>query len=182
MVNIKTVLVRKAEWLDELINNKQRRIESAPEGRLVIDSSKGNPQYYCVSDNGRQYISVKQHDLICALSQKDYDYRIIKAAGQEKALIKKILGKYPEKTVETVFADLRRERQKLVTPIVPTKEEMIRQFRAQAFEPHPIPVGDTGLETDRGEIVRTRAEYIIANEIVKSDAKSRIRDKKRADF
>lgn len=162
---------QRKRWLDQLISYKKKCLKKAPKGRLNIDASKKHPQYYQVDETGdAHYISVKETELIRDLAQKDYDQRIIFLAEQERKVMEKVIAHRKDVKPEELFYLLRKERQALVTPVIPTKEEMIRAFRAQIFEPNPLPVGDTGLETDRGEIVRTRAEYIIANDINRTEA------------
>ena len=162
---------QRAQYLDELIGRVRRRVDAAPENRLRIDAS-GTKSRYCEVDKKDtiiRYLSEKDMTQIKALAQKSYDKKVLRAARLERDALEHMMH-IPMLPAEEIISLLSEERQKLVTPVVPTKEEMIREFRAQTFEPHPIPVGDTGLETDRGEIVRTRAEYIIANDINRTEA------------
>lgn len=171
MMRTINVLAKRAECLESLIEMKRASLQNAPSGRLTIDAAKRKPQYYRTErSESPHYISKKDMDLIRALAQKDYDKRVFEAAENELRLVKKFMSRYPTVTAEQIFDQLRPERQALITPIIETKEEMIRKWREEVFETNPMPVGDTGLETDRGEIVRTRAEYIIANDFNRAGA------------
>ena len=163
---------QRAQYLDEMIIRVRRKVDAAPENRLRIDASGTKPRYCEVDkeDTIVRYLSEKDMAQVEALAQKSYDKKVLSAACRERDVLEKMMQIYPKLPAEGIIDLLSQERQKLVIPVVPTKEEMIREFRAQTFEPHPIPVGDTGLETDRGEIVRTRAEYIIANDINRTEA------------
>ncbi len=172
MLDLAKSISQRVQYLDELIVRVRRKVDAAPENRLRIDASGTKPRYCEVNKKDKivRYLSEKDMVQIKALAQKSYDKKVLSAARRERDALEHMMQIYPELPAEKIVSLLSQERQNLVTPVVPTKEDMIRQFRAQTFEPHPIPVGDTGLETDRGEIVRTRAEYMIANDINRTEA------------
>ena len=172
MLDWEVSISKRAQYLDELIIRIRRRVSMAPENRLRIDASGTKPRYCEVDTKDKivRYLSQKDMDQIKALAQKSYDKRVLRAAQWERKTLQSMMWTVYVVPAEDIYNLLSKARQALVTPVVPTREEVISEFRAQAFEPPPIPVGDTGLETDRGEIVRTRAEYIIANDINRTEA------------
>ena len=170
MQNIENTLRQRKKVLDQLIRNKKRELNAAPKGRLVIDASGKSRQYYMANEGRRQYLPVGQMELIRALAQKGYDGKVLEKALKESKVIERFLSEYPEIKAEDLFENMRAERRGLVVPIAETREERVRRWREESFETNPIPVGDTGLVTERGEVVRSRAEYMIANELKRSSA------------
>ena len=168
---IKTMAARK-QYLIGICEQKREALSKAPENRIRIDCSGKNTRYCEVDCHNHvlQYLTEEQVDLAKTLAQKSYDQKVLRSVRQELAAIERMMRGYPAVTAEEIYDQLRSERQALITPVIETKEEMIRRWRAQEFKTNPKPVGDTGLETDRGEIVRTRAEYIIANDVNQSGA------------
>ena len=157
--------------LDQLIMHKLKDLAKESPGSLRIDNSRGRAQYYLYQPGSEKpvtYISKKNTDLIKELAQQQYDREVVKAAGEEKRVIEWIREHYPEKTPESIYDALSPERRALVTPIVETDEEYAEKWLAVPFTPNSYPKEDTGLVTERGEVARTRAEYIIANELYKN--------------
>ena len=167
MLDYIKIMTTRMQQLDLICEKIEERLIDAPENRVRLDCSGKKVRYSEVDCHNRvlKYLSEKQMDLIKALAQKSYDKKILTAVRKEKAAIEHMLHLYPDLIAEQIYYHLRPERRALITPIVETREEMIRKWREEVYETNPIPVGDTGLETDRGEIVRSRAEYMIANDV-----------------
>ncbi len=110
-------------FVKPVILNKLKGLAKESPGSLRIDNSRGRAQYYLYqpgSEKSVTYISKKNTDLIKELAQRQYDREVVKAAGQEKRVIKWIREHYPEKTPESIYDALSPARQALVTPIVET--------------------------------------------------------------
>ena len=138
--------------------------------KLWVNNSKSSFEYYAADPmtDRKTYLSKKNEmELIRALAQREYEELLAEAALNEGRVIEQLLHDYPAITVEKVYDCLQPAKRAVVTPIVQSDEEFVKCWLAEPFRTNPFPIGDTGLETDRGEIVRTRAEFIIANELNK---------------
>ena len=92
----------------------------------------------------------------------DYDQRIIRAIEKELECIRKYFTNYPERNVEQVLEGLHKERQRLIRPIRETDEQYIQNWRNVEYEGKGFAEDAPEFYTSRGERVRSKSEWIIA--------------------
>lgn len=166
MEQMKNLLREREEYLLRLKREKEKTLKTAPEGFLRICNSRNRTQYYQRTDpkdfNG-VYIKEKDISLAQGLAQKDYDQRILRAVEKELESIKKYLTNYPELNVEQVYESLHKERQKLIIPIRETDEQYIQKWKAIEYEGKGFTEETPEFYTSKGERVRSKSEWIIAD-------------------
>ncbi|SCW53410.1 hypothetical protein SAMN02910456_01699 [Ruminococcaceae bacterium YRB3002] len=153
--------------LNELIRRLESRIDSAPEGRVKVNTSTGKTKYLLVdpgNPNGR-YLRTEELPTAQKLAQKSYDTRVLKAAICEQMFLQQLINSYPEELPEDVFFKLTQERQKLITPVYKPDDVFAREWESVPFEPKPFEPGDPEIYTNRGERVRSKSEKIIADRL-----------------
>ena len=81
---------------------------------------------------------------------------------EELECIKKYFANYPERNAEQVLEGLHKERQRLIHPIRETDEQYIQNWRNVAYEGKGFAEDAPEFYTSRGERVRSKSEWIIA--------------------
>ena len=152
----------------ETINNLK---SNEPSGTMRVSKKKnGFVQYYHrVWDTQKEermerYLSTKNEiELIKQLAQKQYLHEIVPVLDQELKMLKRIQTQYnPEKKAE-VYDKLSTERKSLVQPLFLSAEERFQRWKAQEYKQYDGYQENLRFETDRGEMVRSKSELIIAN-------------------
>ena len=151
-----------------LITAAEKKISKLPSGMLRIKRTK-NYSYYCYSkDPGapeEKYLSPSDSTLIDGLIQKSYLQKVVKAAQDEQAVLRKALDHYPEILPEEVYITLPKERQDHIKPIVTTDDEAVREWASRPFTPKPLDENIPYYVTLKGERVRSKSEQIIADRL-----------------
>ena len=70
---------------------------------------------------------------------------------------------YDEKTCDDLYESLLEERKQFVEPVRVTAKEQLRRWQAEIYEPYRKYSENLKFETDKGEMVRSKSELIIAN-------------------
>lgn len=127
---LKENFIKKSEELDYLMKKAEKSLAKAPEGSLVISSSRGYPHYYHKKENDKNkgnYIPAKKKRLIRALAQKDYDQQFLKNAKKQKAIIQKIIKLISTLKSIEIYSELSDIRRNLVNPYLLTDEQYIER-------------------------------------------------------
>lgn len=156
----------------ETINNLRN---NEPSGTLRVSKKKnGFVQYYHrvwdtqKEDLIEEYLSTKNEiALIKQLAQKQYLHEIAPVLEQELKMLKRIQKQYnPEKKAE-VYDKLSTERKNLVQPLFLSAKEQFERWKAQEYKQYEGYPENLRFETERGELVRSKSELIIANLLFK---------------
>ena len=147
------------------------KLAGAPPGSLRIAGKKGSKFFHRTTPSDRlgTYIPAKEMELVRKLAQKDYDQKLLKSLQQEINAIDTYLRLSPAIAPMDLFETLSNKRREIVIPAFDT-DEMVRQkwesiqYERKGFEPD-----DPEFYTDKGERVRSKAEVIIANKLLKYD-------------
>lgn len=167
MDKMRKALARRSRLLEHTIQSKNQAIAEAPEGALRIDLSSGVPRFYLrqnAKDTTGKYIPKSAGELPARLAQKKYDQLVLKSAETELLALKKYERILQEGTIEEVYGKLDPVRQALISPIIPTTEEFVREWLAVPYEGKPFPEGSPVFYTDKGETVRSKTEVILSNQ------------------
>lgn len=137
--------------------------EAKCDGTLHINRTRSYPQFIHYKDNGRAFLH-SNSPLIPILAQKDYCERAIKIAQAENKWIERTLKSMPTESVKDIYADdpIRRS---LITPVELTDEEYVNQWLARPYVGKSISPDQQQFQTERGDIVRSKSEVLIANQL-----------------
>lgn len=166
MEKMKEFLEKRKVYLSQLKKTKEKALKSAPEGSLRLCSRKNKAQYYWRNDpkdSSGIYISEKDIKLARKLAQKDYDKKVLASAEKELEAIKRYQSAYPTTSVEHVYDNLHKERQKLICPIVETDEQYSYTWESVAYQGKGFDEMMPEIYTAKGERVRSKSEVIIAD-------------------
>ena len=157
--------------LRQIIREKERALQRAPEGSLRVTMSHGAPRYYHIrkkGDHSGVYLSKDKLRLAKRLAQKAYDRKTLEVAEKELEALETLERKLPEHRAEDVYMMLTPERQALVTPIEPTDEEFLAAWNSAEWDKDWYPGEKPKYPTMRGEMVRSRIEGLIADMLFKN--------------
>ena len=154
------------EYLEKIVKGAQKRKLEKPHATLLI-KPKGDREYYYKrnhDDNSVSYIRKRDVKEAQRIAQFTYENRYVKEAEHEITVLKKTrdILLMSSKAYDKVYNRYRR----LVKPITYSKESEALKWQRQKFEPCPYPFTNS-FTTDRGEIVRSKSELIIANKLYK---------------
>lgn len=143
--------------------------EGLPEGSLRVTDSKGIPQFYFKAKGAKKsiYVPAKDKEIIPKLIQVEYEKKVLQALEEECRNLEHFLNHYNPKCLDEIYARLCKVRRNLIIPIALTDEEFLKKW----YEEHP---GDQNpfekqvtYETERGEMVRSKSEKILADTFYK---------------
>ena len=161
------LLNRRAADLLNLIKIKEHALKNAPAGSVRIVQRRNKVlQFYRKTEAGDyqgSYMPREEDALARRLVQKDYDQRALEKAKQELRLIQQFQISLQKKSTDTAFAVLDPIRQTLVTPTTLTDEQYAELWQNQPYRKNKRHEENQQLTTDRGELVRSKSEVIIAN-------------------
>ncbi len=153
--------------LEQIVSmTKQNRDNNDLEGTLRIAMNKGSVQYYHCKKGAAEkgdYISKKNSELPRQLAQKAYDEKIIKYADTAARQIRRLLKKYADDGVAKIYMAEHPERQKLVTPVEPTRDQQLQNWFEIPFEGKGFNEMSPVISTNSGVRVRSKSEKIIAD-------------------
>ena len=125
------------------------------------------------SDRRGTYLPKSKSSFAALLAQKEYDQQVYSAVEKERKLIIRCLSilKQIDEThleiINGIYRALNKHRKELVTPVIPTDEMFIQQWRSVSYEGKSFDDNQQVLLTERGERVRSKSEVIIANYLEK---------------
>lgn len=172
MENLNEKLEEQLKEISALVKKSNKsllKFSDLPKGHIHVSKSNGVFQYYYVDRtlNTKKYISGKEIKLIKRIMQRDYELAINKRLKDMQNKLQKFLKGYDVDSIERIFVDMNSGRKILVTPFIETSENYIQSW----YEENPgmqNPFSDDGVFlTNRGELVRSKSEKIIADALDK---------------
>lgn len=159
-------IFERRDYLQEIINQKEKSIQYAPKGSLRSHKRNNSFQYYHRVDSANpsgRYIRAGEASLARKLAQKSYDKAILKKAKNEFAAVDMLCGQYENGAIEEEAEKLPEFRKPLISPIKISDEDFVREWVEKTYEPKQFFEGSPEYYTDRQERVRSKSEIIIAN-------------------
>jgi len=171
MENYAKQLKEQVKQLDKLILEADRRIKvsKAPESkRIVVNKKRKSFQYYELDKKGKRvYIPKEYRQVVQEVVQRDYDEAVKRALVESKSHINRFLKHYDSDAVENVYNKLCEGRKVFVTPIIPTDEDYVREWKKTHIgQQNSYPMATSYL-TEQGEQVRSKSEKILADLFLK---------------
>ena len=150
--------------LTEMERKLKIRLFNAPEGTLYIKKTGMGkyPQYFIRRAGKSAYLPARDHSSAPAYAQKEYDEKVLAIISDRLRCAEQLLEKYT-KTIEGEYTGLSDVKKNLITPIEPTDEEYVKDWYAKHpgyANPYP---NHSELYTERGEMVRSKSEKILAD-------------------
>ena len=150
--------------LEEMQQKLLLQLSKTTNGTLHIQKSgKGKrPQYYNYIDGKRIYLTAENRTTALALAQKEYNEKVLAVIEARLKSAKQLLKKY-ELPIGELYTKLSDARKELITPIAPTDEMFVKEW----YEKYPGSANpyqnNSAIYTERGEMVRSKSEKILAD-------------------
>ncbi len=170
---LEKLLEKRKAFLTRTIERCSNWLKTAPVGSLRLSCRKnGKPSYYHKlpkPDKEKRLSLEKDKVLIRNLVLKDYYSKIIPVAASELAFVESLLNMKKDQTLAKVYDELHTVRKTIISPIEVTKEKALSDWYKLRDVPNQEPKqGNYYIPTERGELVRSKAEYKIANALFKA--------------
>ena len=157
-------LIRRRDYLSELIAYIDQQTVTTPKGSLRVSSKNGKPYYYIrtePSDRNGTFIKKNELHMAKALAQRDYLEKVRECASAEEDAINELLSVLQAGTVEDVYSGLILPRKELVTPVAVSNEEYAKQWLAKPYKRKGFEASDPEIYADNGERVRSKSEILL---------------------
>lgn len=170
--DLSTLLVKYEQILANLDKRKERETQSADPGRVEVlrPSASGYHYVYTCKDpltgkRQRKYLSdgKAENHLASRLAQTAYQAELRKLLEQRIPQLQNLLIDFEDHELERVYCDLHPGRQPIVTPIEPTRDQRLRQWKETPYTGLKMATQDGYFETNKGERVRSKSEKILAD-------------------
>lgn len=102
-------------------------------------------------------------ELVRALAQKTYNEKLLRYTEKTSKQIGRLLGNYEDDKVEKIYKAENIKRQRLITPIEATYEQIIEQWVATPFKGKGFSDNMPVILTNKGIRVRSKSEKILAD-------------------
>lgn len=167
-INLSQIIISRRRELEEILIRVNKSLRRPPEGSLRIAKKKTGLIYYQRQPGIENIIARTDNpDLIASLAQKAYDQKVQRALKQELSVLKPLAKFYKTPTAEQIYYSLSPERQALVTPYWTTDEAFIKQWESVENPGLMLDLGQKHFRTEKGELVRSKSEKIIADLLYK---------------
>lgn len=166
-------LKERIEYIETIIQKKKSALKSPIPGYIRV-KQKGNHTYfdYVVKKDGsvvsQKYLHTGSADdmrLARVVTQKGYDAKVLASAEKELKILRKLIGFYEQGRAEDIYPALSEARRTLITPIRMTDEEYAGCWQAGQYKRKTLKEGVPAYETKRGDLVRSKSEVFIADEL-----------------
>ena len=158
--------------LEELRDSCLNNLRKAPVGSLKASRHGKGFQYHHrteKSGSNGEYIPKRDRGLAKDLAQKEYAQKLLKSVEAEIKALQRALSSFPNIPAEDIYDSFPDSKKCLIEPFYETADQLKERWASIEYEGnfyHPV---NTGLETDRGEEVRSKSELIIANTLKRKE-------------
>lgn len=155
------------------VNLISRRKSESISGNLEIKKSNNSYQYYqsytdpITKKKKRKYIKKDQIELAKKLAQKAYDDKVLQVSQKRLRQIDDFLKDFAENELEQIYEDLSPARKTLVKPVIEPYTSLISRWMAKKNFIEDYYSENLKHRTDRGELVRSKTEKILADKFFK---------------
>ena len=166
MKNLREMLLNEQNRLEIILQQARSRLQNVPPGKLSLSESRKKVQYYHCMPGARKkrtYISKTRLDFIRRLAQKSYDEKVEKLASKRLMQIRRLTKDYEDDEIEKIYLKEHEEKKKLITPIEPTRKQLLEKWIAEEYVQKEFREGTPVILTEKGERVRSKSEKILAD-------------------
>ncbi len=111
------------------------------------------------------YIKKKDIKFAKQLAQKEYWQKAKQVLQMQLDTLKQFDETYDETALEQIYEKLPNERKQLVIPVTCSAKQKLKEWYEETYEPYDGFSEYKIYETNRGEMVRSKSEVIIANQL-----------------
>lgn len=165
---VESWVLKQIDYYSEIISAIKRNASKELEGTLRVLTKNGHFYYYWQKkgSNGKyvqEYLGIKKREIAIKLAEKDYQHKIYKIAEQNLQALLCFQNNFREDGIQKIYEGLGLARQNLVEPYENKVAAIIKQWESEEYEAKTSHRENLQYETERGEMVRSKSEVIIAN-------------------
>ena len=164
---LREALAARRELLEQFLAAYGDSLRGSPEGRIRVTHKKKYVLYYFKehATDRWKYVSVKELSKVRRIINRDYLEDVVSQTTEELRKINRFLGDGLPISLETVYQEFSPVRQSFIQPLFPTSEEVVEEFCSFSYDPSDYFPENKLYETGRGEKVRSKAEWMIAQKL-----------------
>lgn len=151
------------------VGELKARLKTAPAGRLYVSKSCGRVQYYLVADGKRTYLS-KSSPLVAQLARKKFDEKCLATLDNRIRAIVSFLRGNRLNSIDDVYRNLKPEVRSAFAPPESTKAGVIAMWKNAHYSSKAPYQENRIFETNGGDMVRSKSEKIIVDELHSGNA------------
>ncbi len=167
MEDLRKQLERQINILDVLIKNEKQRLASCKDveiRHIAISKRKNGYQYYFLDENKKMsYVKKEDLDKVRKILQKEYDEEALENLVELKTQAEKFIKNYDANSIENVYKRRSEARKKLIVPAIIPEENYIANWLTKHEGDRNIFYGDGKYPTEKGDMVRSKSEKILAD-------------------
>lgn len=162
-------LSQRLSEFEKLLGKVDKSLKKAPAGRVRMSHSNGSTQFYlCEEGNGAngRYAKKSEYGLVKKLLQKEYDRKLKSSLVDKIKVLKYVMKHDPKVEPEEIFESFPETKKRMITPYL----ESDRMFAEAWIQKEAGTKGEItaeGFYTERGELVRSKSEKMIADKLAK---------------
>lgn len=171
MNEIDGALIERGKYLRDVVLRLDSEYADLPEGRLYIVKKHQKVHYYLWDNDSPskfRYIKQSETGLIRGLAQRKYVDDLREACEAEAGAIDSYLSKLPIVRAEELCDSAEEEVRGMIDPIVDNDTSFVLGWERENYTPQLEVSLHDGLETERGEWVKSKSECMIANMLYKN--------------
>ena len=160
------LLRAKAEYLENVLVQKNKALNNAPEGKLHVIKHGNRAQFYLRDANNKKmgrYIKKEEASIIKKYAQKKYDQKAVKFISEQIKQLRALIQQFEKQSLSALFSDLPADEKAYIQPLCMNDADYLMQWRKKGFESLSFQEDAPVFITQNGERVRSKSEIIIAN-------------------
>ncbi len=157
----------KLSLIHNYITYTEKALLNAPSGRIQLHSSKGYPRFYYYENenNVGKYVSANDLFLISSICQRDYNNKVLLLLYKMQSAILRGDNVNIPFELDKIYQSFKPGKRELITPLVSPIDDYVNQwYQKYSSSQNKYPM-DISFETNRGELVRSKSEKIIADKL-----------------
>ena len=170
--NYKEELEEQLKEMDELIKANTKnltKLKNLPDYGVKASTVRGCHQYYLVDKESgkRKYAGKEKYKLIKKLIQKEYAVSVDKKLFDLRKKLSKFISSYDINEIEALYEKLPNSRKSMLVPIIEPTAVFVQKWTAENPGKQNTFPQEGQYHTNRGEMVRSKSEKIIADALAK---------------
>ena len=165
------MLIKKADYLEKVLAQKNKALRAAPEGKLHVIKHGKRAQFYLRTDKTEKmgkYIRKSETSLIREYAQKKYDQRAVAIISGQLRQMKALISALQNQSLSGLFSRLHADERAFVNPICMDDADYALRWYKTNYNHLPFKDGAPEYMTKNGERVRSKSEIIIANTLAET--------------
>ena len=164
-------MLKRKNRLEKIIVRLQTDLKNLPEGKLLIKHRSIRSEQFFLSqtNSGKpKYLSKKQGGkIISKLAQKTYTQKALSSAEEELEFLTNLLKHEQHNSLSAVYDNMDNAIKEYIDPVEISVKEKIRLFIQRIPKDQFIRTGQYVIKTTRGEYVKSQAEFMIAETLLR---------------